>query len=94
MIVKQYRVKRIAEANEDAIYQWQIQLTLIPNWFETHIIGKIFPQHKTMSGSCLTWKWSDGTTVNYAWSLWAHNTVRSRIKKSGDTYVNSRFNRH
>ena len=41
MIVKQFRVKRIAEPSEDAINQWQIQLTLEPNWIERFFFGKI-----------------------------------------------------
>lgn len=92
MIVKQYRVKRIAESNEDAIFQWQITLTLQPNWFDSRVMGMIFPENRTMVGSCLSWQWGDGRTVNYIWSLWAYNIVRARIKKAGVTYVNSRFN--
>jgi hypothetical protein len=92
MIVKQYRVKRIAEPIEDAINQWQIQLMLEPNWVERYFFGKTKTENKTMVGSCITWKWGNDTKVDYLWSLWAHKIVRKRIKKAGVTYVNRRTN--
>jgi hypothetical protein len=92
MIVKQYRVKRIAEPSEDAINQWQIQLMLAPNWIERYFFGKTKLENKTMVGSCITWKWGNDTKVDYLWSLWAHKIVRNRIKKAGVTYVNRRTN--
>jgi hypothetical protein len=87
MIVKQFRVKRIAEPSEDAINQWQIQLALEPNWIERFFFGKIKSENKTMVGSCITWKWGNDTKVDYLWSLWAHKIVRARIKKACSTYT-------
>jgi hypothetical protein len=88
MIVKQFRVKRIAEPSEDVINQWQIQLTLEPNWIERCFFGKIKSENKTMVGSCITWKWDNDTKVDYFWSLWAYKIVAKRINKTAGTYIN------
>lgn len=94
MIIKEYRIKRIAEPEDDPINQWQIQLTLEPCWFERNFMGRIFPESRTLVGSCSNWHWGDGEPADYFWRWWAFSAVRSRIDKAGGaTYVNSRFNR-
>jgi hypothetical protein len=96
MIITQYKVKRIAEPEHDLIHQWQIQVTMIPNWFQrviSVITHKQYATHKTMTGSCLTWRWDDGTKVDYINTLWAQGVVKKRIKNAGQTYVNCRHKR-
>jgi hypothetical protein len=93
MIITKYKIKRIAEPERDLINQWQIQVTMVPNWLQrliSVITYKKYPPHKTMSGSCLTWCWEDGTKVDYLNAIWAQGVIKKRIKKAGQTYVNSR----
>jgi len=93
MMIKEYRITHLADPEEDALYQWQIQIWLEPTWLERTLLSQISPKIKTMSGSCLSWEWGDGTKVGYFWRLWAHNAVRRHNKRGGTTYVNSRLNR-
>lgn len=93
MMVKEYRITHLADPDEDPINQWQIQISLEPTWIERHFMGKIFPERRTIVGSCTTWLWGDGKRAGYFWSLWAHQAVLRHGKTGGATYVNSRFNR-
>lgn len=95
MIIKEYMVERIATPAQEPIDQWKIQLSLEPCWFEQHFMGRIFPERRTLIGSCSSWHWGDGKPADYFWRLWAHAAVRKAIKTKtgGATYVNSRFNR-
>lgn len=93
MIITTYQVERIATPEEDQIEQWKIQLALEPCWFERNFVGRIFPENRTLVGSCSTWKWGDGQPADYFWRWWAFHAVRKAQKTGGATYVNSRFNR-
>lgn len=94
MIIKEYRIKRISSPEEDPIKQWQIQLQLKFSWFERKFLGHVFTENRTMIGSCTSWKWGDGSSVDYFWKLWAFHAVRNRIDKvKGATYVNRRISR-
>lgn len=94
MIITKYRIKRIAKLEQDMINQWQIQVTMIPNRVQrviSTLTGYQYVTFKIMVGSCLTWKWEDGTKVDYISSLWAQSVIKKRIKNAGQTYVNSRL---
>lgn len=93
MKLTKYKIKRIAQPEDDIINQWQIQIELVPTWIER--LFNIEFRRKTMVGSCIHWTWGNGSKVSYLWSIWAQNVVTRRIKKAkeGTTYVNSRFNR-
>lgn len=91
MRITKYKITRIAEVEEDLVNQWNIQIDLVPTWVERVFTAKE-PIRRAMVGSCLHWKWGDGSKVNYFWSVWANNVVKKRVKNKGAlTYVNSSF---
>jgi len=93
MIVKEYRVSRAAIAYCHAIDQFEIAISLEPNWLERTFGSKVFAQKRIMHGSCLTWHWEDGTSLDYFWKVWAVRAVHRAIITGEFSYVNSRFNR-
>ena len=93
MMIKEYKILRLTESTAEPLYQWEIQLTLEPTWLERALMAKVFSETKTLTGSCTSWHWGDGTVAGYFWRMWAHNAIKRHKKSGGTTYVNSRFNR-
>ena len=88
MHVKEYQIQRIADADEDLLHQWQINMLVAPNWFERAFLAKT-EERLVLRGSLEHWCWgteSNTSPDSYLWRTWAYAALRrheGRTKSSG-----------
>jgi hypothetical protein len=91
MIISTFRISRITRNANGAFQEWQIKISLVPNWFDRVFLRKVVIENSILTGSYITWHWANGKRADYLWSIWAWKASRRCTDiKTGITYINSR----